>query len=265
MVREFYANWAPEARSHYVTVRGRNVPITPTCINDILGTPEDTDPLVLIGLNICPPYQAIRHILCGPQSIAQWTKHSVKRYHQSLPYAHMLWETHVWMKVVMNCLIPGLHYNDITRDRVCLVYALMTGIPEEHLDYMAPLYPVPVDITRTKGSYTEFGPTLTTVERHMRYELIMERMYGLEMLRHQNGYHASTDMQLGEVVRRYPLNDHAKALLGIGPEFRKPIENYIPTDEAHARTSLDVDSDSEEDIYPAKAGDEADRDDAMKG
>ncbi|KAG5605643.1 hypothetical protein H5410_027135 [Solanum commersonii] len=52
MVREFYANWAPEARSHYVAVRGRNVPITST----------------------------------------------------------------------------GLHYTDIIRDRVCLVYALMTGM-----------------------------------------------------------------------------------------------------------------------------------------
>ncbi|KAH0678643.1 hypothetical protein KY284_019728 [Solanum tuberosum] len=66
MVREFYANWAPEARSHFVTVCGRNVPITPIGTTDILGTPQDTDPLVLIGLNIRPPYQAIRHMLCGP-------------------------------------------------------------------------------------------------------------------------------------------------------------------------------------------------------
>lgn len=29
------------------------------------------------------------------------------------------------MKVVMNCLIPGLHYTDITRKRACF-YALMT-------------------------------------------------------------------------------------------------------------------------------------------
>ncbi|KAH0725944.1 hypothetical protein KY284_001809 [Solanum tuberosum] len=66
MVWEFYANWAPEVRSHYVTVRGKNVPITPTGINDILGTPQDTDPLVLTGLNIRPLYQAICHMLCGP-------------------------------------------------------------------------------------------------------------------------------------------------------------------------------------------------------
>ncbi|KAH0636011.1 hypothetical protein KY285_035712 [Solanum tuberosum] len=214
MVREFYANWEPEARSHYVTVQGRNVLITPSSINDILGSPHDTDRLVLTGLNIRHPYRAIRHTLCGPQSMSQWTKHSGNRYHQSLPYAHMLRETRVWLKVVMNCLIPGLHYTDITRDMVFLVYALMTGtelkirtilksaiqkarvhkghkydfgglitkmcraagVPEENLDYMAPLYPTLVDITRTKGLDTDFGPTLTTVERHRRDELILARM-----------------------------------------------------------------------------------------
>lgn len=39
------------------------------------------------------------------------------------------------------------------------------------------------------------------------------------MMRHQTGCRVSTDAQLGKVERRYPLNDHAKALLGIGPEF----------------------------------------------
>uniref|UniRef100_M1DJS0 Putative plant transposon protein domain-containing protein n=1 Tax=Solanum tuberosum TaxID=4113 RepID=M1DJS0_SOLTU len=126
----------------------------------------------------------------------------------------MLRETRVCLEIVMNCLISGLHYTDITRDRACLVYALMTatelniravlksamrkawvykghmydfgglitrmcravGVPEENVDYMAPLYPTPVDITRTKGPDTEFGPTLTTAERHQRDELIMSRM-----------------------------------------------------------------------------------------
>ena len=52
------------------------------------------------------------------------------------------------------------------------------------------------------------------------------------MLRHQNDCWASTDVQLGEVEKCYPLNDHTKALLGIGPEFRESIDNDIPTDEA---------------------------------
>ncbi|KAH0686462.1 hypothetical protein KY284_017015 [Solanum tuberosum] len=270
MVRKFYSNWTPEAQSHYVTVHGKNVPITPTYINDILGTPEDTDLVVLTRLNIYPPYQAVRHMLCGPQSIAQWTKHSEKRYHKSLPYARMLWETRVWLKVVMNYLIPGLHYTDITCDRVCLVYALMTGmklnigaiikssmrkarvhkehryafcglitkmccvagVPEENLDYMAPLYPASVDITRTKGPDTNFGPILTTAERHRRDELIMFRM-------------------------RYLLNYQAKALLGISPEFRELTENDILTDEENLRTGSDVESDSDEDIDPIQAEAEA--------
>ncbi|KAG5605050.1 hypothetical protein H5410_026542 [Solanum commersonii] len=100
------------------------------------------------------------------------------------------------------------------------------GVPEENIDYMSPLYPAPVDITWTKGPDTEFFPTLTTVEHHKRDELITARM-------------------------RYPLNGHAKALLGIGLAFCEPVDNDILTDEEHAHTSSDVDSDSEEEIDPA--------------
>jgi len=102
---------------------------------------------------------------------------------------------------------------------------------------MAPLFPTPVDSTRTKGPDTEFGPTLTTAERHRRDELIMARMYGLEMLRHQNGWQASTDEQLGDIERRYPLNAHVKALLGIGPAFHEPVDDDIPTDKERLHTS----------------------------
>jgi len=202
----------------------------------------------------------------------------------------------------MNCLIPGLHYTDITRDRVCLVYALMTGmklnieaiikssmrkdrvdkgnrygfgglitkmcrvagVPEENLDYMAPLYPAPVDITRIKGPDTDFGPTLTTVERHRRDELIMARMYGLEMLRHKTSGQPSTNLEIWEVNRRYLLNNNAKALLGIGPEFRKPTENDIPTDKENLRTGSDMESDSDEEIDPIQAEAEADGDVMME-
>ncbi|KAG5580182.1 hypothetical protein H5410_050809 [Solanum commersonii] len=85
---------------------------------------------------------------------------------------------------------------------------------------MAPLYPAPVDITRIKWPDTDFGPTLTTMERHRRDELIMAKMYGLEMLQHKTGGQPSTDLEIGEVHGCYLLNDHAKALLGIGPELR---------------------------------------------
>uniref|UniRef100_M1DK78 Putative plant transposon protein domain-containing protein n=1 Tax=Solanum tuberosum TaxID=4113 RepID=M1DK78_SOLTU len=241
-------------------------------------------------------------MLCGQQSMTQWTKHSGKRYHKSLPYAHIMRETRVWLKVVMNCLILDLHYTYITRDRVCLVYALITGmelnigaiikssmrksrvhkehmyafgglitkmcfvagVPEENVDYMAPLYPAPVEISHTKGPDTDFGPTLTTAERHKRDELIMARMYGLEMLWHKTGGRPSTDLEIGEVNRRYLLNDHAKALLGIGPDFWETTENDISTDKENLRTDLDMESYLDEEIDPMQAGAEANGGDIME-
>uniref|UniRef100_M1DJS4 Uncharacterized protein n=1 Tax=Solanum tuberosum TaxID=4113 RepID=M1DJS4_SOLTU len=139
----------------------------------------------------------------------------------------------------------------------------VASVPKENLDYMAPLYPAPVDIIRIKGPDTDFGLTLTTVECHRRDELIMAMMYGLEMLRHKTGGRPSTDLEIGEVNMRYLLNDHAKALLGIGPEFREPTENDIPTDEENLHTSSDVESDSNEEINPIQAEAEADGGDIM--
>uniref|UniRef100_M1DCP2 Putative plant transposon protein domain-containing protein n=1 Tax=Solanum tuberosum TaxID=4113 RepID=M1DCP2_SOLTU len=266
MVWEFCVNWATESRSNFVKVRGVDVNLTPAVLNDIVGTSPDAVSLVLTGLNIRLPYRAIRHTLCGPQSMVQWTKHNAKRYYQSLPYAHMLREARVWLNIVMHCSTPGLHYTNITRDRVCLIYYLMTpSVPEERLDYMAPLFLAPVDITKTKGPDNEFGPTLTTAEHHRRDELIMARMYGLEMLHHLNGCRASSDVQLGEVERRYPLNAHAKSLLGIGLAFHEPMDDDIPTDDDRLHTGSDVDFDSEtEEVDTALAGDEGDGGDATE-
>lgn len=129
---------------------------------------------------------------------------------------------------------------------------------------MAPLFPAPIDITKTKGPDNEFSPTLTAAERYRRDKLIMARMYGLEMLRYQNGCRASTGVQLGDVERRYPLNTHAKAWLGIGPAFHESLDDDIPTDEDRLHTSSNVDSDSDEEVDPAQAGGEADGGDAVE-
>lgn len=95
----------------------------------------------------------------------------------------------------------------------------LAGVLEERLDYMARLYPVAVDINRTKGSHTNLGPTLITVEPHKTDELITARMYGLEMLWHRIGGRSSNVEELGKVNSFYPLNAHAEALLGIGLEL----------------------------------------------
>ncbi|KAG5611121.1 hypothetical protein H5410_022402 [Solanum commersonii] len=226
MVQEFYVNWKPDARSHFVTVHGVEVLLIPSTINQILGTanaPSD----VLTGLNINPPYQQIRHTLCGAQSTTKFIRHGHRGYHQSYPYAHMNREARVWLKIVMNCFIPGLHYTEVTRDRICLVYALMknvpiniravlklvmrkartsrrAGVPDESVDYMAPLFTAPLDVTKTKGPENMHGSTLTTAERNRKDDLITAHMFGLEMLCHRNGCRASTQEQLDEIGMKYP-------------------------------------------------------------
>uniref|UniRef100_M1DHE4 Uncharacterized protein n=1 Tax=Solanum tuberosum TaxID=4113 RepID=M1DHE4_SOLTU len=69
---------------------------------------------------------------------------------------------------------------------------------------------------------------------------------------------------LMEVNMRYLLKDHAKALLDIGPEFRKPTENDIPTDEENLRTGSDVEFNSNEEIDPIQAEAEADGGDIIE-
>ncbi|KAG5610810.1 hypothetical protein H5410_022091 [Solanum commersonii] len=91
---------------------------------------------------------------------------------------------------------------------------------------MTMLFPALVDITRTKGPNTEFGPTLTTAEHHRRDELIMARI--------------------------------------IGPTFCELVDDGISTDEERLRTSSDIESDSYEEVYPAQASDEAEGGNAME-
>ncbi|KAG5577037.1 hypothetical protein H5410_057171 [Solanum commersonii] len=163
----------------------------------------------------------------------------------------------------MNCLIPGLHFTEVTRDQVCLVYALMKDLPinvgtvlklvmrkarvhrEENVDYMAPLFTTPLDVTKTKGLENMHGPTVTTTERNKRDDMITTCMFGLEMLHHRNGCRALTQEQLDEIATKYPLNEHTDALLGLGPAFLEPVWDDVPTDEDKRRTMSDSESDSD--------------------
>ncbi|KAH0709834.1 hypothetical protein KY284_011261 [Solanum tuberosum] len=97
----------------------------------------------------------------------------------------------------MNYMILGLHFIEVTSDLVCLVHALMkdlpinigavrAGVPEESVDYMAPMLTTPIDVTKTKGPENVHDPTLTTTEHNRRDDLITTHLFGLEMLYHIN-------------------------------------------------------------------------------
>ncbi|KAH0693290.1 hypothetical protein KY285_020387 [Solanum tuberosum] len=99
------------------------------------------------------------------------------------------------------------------------------GVPKEVVDYLAPLFTRPLDVTETKGLENMHRPTLTTLEGNKRDDVITE--------------------QLDEIATRYPLNEHADALLGLGPAFLEPVWDDIPTDEDKRRTMSNSESDSD--------------------
>ncbi|MCD9560991.1 hypothetical protein HAX54_019858 [Datura stramonium] len=74
MVREFLANWMPKERSNQVKTKGKIIEFSPKALNRLLGTPN-VDPQPFVDLVKKPPYRNIRHTLCGPNSIARWTRH----------------------------------------------------------------------------------------------------------------------------------------------------------------------------------------------
>lgn len=59
---------------------------------------------------------------------AKWILHAYKGYHLAFPFTHMNRETRVWVNIMTHSFFWGQHFTDVTRDRVCLVYALMTGM-----------------------------------------------------------------------------------------------------------------------------------------
>lgn len=110
---------------------------------------------------------------------------------------------------------------DVTHDRVCLIYALISdyidrnvgvvifsamkkasyhqgrryrfgglltrflrdcGVEEEALDYKPAMDTHHVDMSRTKGLMVTHGPVLTMPEHHARNDKITSQIYGLQLL-----------------------------------------------------------------------------------
>ncbi|KAG5620326.1 hypothetical protein H5410_005544 [Solanum commersonii] len=59
------------------------------------------------------------------------------------------------------------------------------------------------------------------------------------------GVMLSTEERLDEIASRYPLNEHAEALLGLEPSFVEAVWDDVPIDEDKRRTMSDSESDSD--------------------
>ncbi|KAG5575909.1 hypothetical protein H5410_056043 [Solanum commersonii] len=89
-------------------------------------------------------------------------------------------------------ILTGLNISHLyqqIRHTLCVVQstAKRPGVPEESVDYLAPLFIIPLDVTKRKRPENAHGPTLTTTERNKKDDMITARLFGLEMLCHRNG------------------------------------------------------------------------------
>ncbi|KAG5576787.1 hypothetical protein H5410_056921 [Solanum commersonii] len=204
-------NWKPDARSHFLTVRGVEVPLTPSAINEILGT-ADSPSDVLTEMNISPPYQQIRHALCGGA------------VHCEMDSVWALWLSPVISLCSHESGSSGvdlpINIRAVLKSAMRKARVHQARVPKESVDYMAHLFTTSLDVTKTKGPENIHGPTLTTTERNRRDDMITAYMFGLEMLR-----------SAGRNCNEVPLNELAEALLGLELVFLEPVWDDVPTDE----------------------------------
>ncbi|MCD9559669.1 hypothetical protein HAX54_017808 [Datura stramonium] len=102
--------------------------LMPRCRARLLGTTH-VDPQPFVNIVKKTPYRDIRHTLFVSNSVARWTLHKQFGYHVPFPYAHLSREARVWLKIICACLVPEKHVTHVIRERVCIVYALMIGMP----------------------------------------------------------------------------------------------------------------------------------------
>lgn len=286
LTREFYANWSPNTTGNEVKIRGQVLQLTADWINSFLGLPSvDTAPYK--ELYSRPPYRAIRHTLCGSRSMARWGRHKETGRHNTFPYAPLNREARIWMRIVNSCLIPGTQYTKISRDRVCLVYSLMTNVPinfgaiirstmrkarlhsrsyftfgnlltamlrkedieEEPADHKLPHTPKKVDLTKVKDAETTHGVNLTTAERHARDESFFRHLYGMTRFTMMSGGRIPTAEELQQLDHDYPMNRHAREMCGVGVYFEEPLDDDVPTDDDRRLPDSDAEENSDDDSY----------------
>lgn len=129
------------------------------------------------------------------------------------------------MKIANHSFFLGQHFTSVTRDKICLAYALMTGmdinfgtifksamqkvkvhkgrryafddvitelchltcVHTEEADYCPHIEVPPYVVTNIKVPEVSTRSVITTIERNFHDELIMAPIFGLEMLRYPRG------------------------------------------------------------------------------
>ncbi|MCD7472776.1 hypothetical protein HAX54_014138, partial [Datura stramonium] len=135
------------ASQNKVKIRGQIINFSPIALNRLLGTPNvDSQPLVNIVKK--PPIETLDILFVSLTQLQETGKN----------VTHVTWK------------------------RVCLVYALTTGMPinmgEEEVDYRPVYDPRGIDVTKTKELEGVNGPVLSVNEHNARIDNMLSHLIG---------------------------------------------------------------------------------------
>ncbi|KAH0773944.1 hypothetical protein KY290_011081 [Solanum tuberosum] len=193
-----------------------------------------------------PPYRDIRHTLCGVESMARWERTKDTGRHNTLYFANFNQIARVWMKIVCSVLLPAKH---LTEGMPIDVGAILRQNMMKFRNNMRWHFCYGGLITRflrAQGIKEEamdmtiaFHPDL--MERQLRDDSVMARMFGMAELQLRIGGRPITDEDMENLVDRYPLTESVASLCRIDLAFLEPLDD----DEATADEVMDDDNEEE--------------------
>ncbi|OIT06740.1 hypothetical protein A4A49_61406 [Nicotiana attenuata] len=147
LVKECYANWQPEASLDAVyeeRVRGKMIPFSSQVINRIFGFTEHSHKLFQRFLHR-PDYLAIHRQLCGAASSTAWMR-DVNEFHKEMKKGTFQHPNRVVLRLINAKIMPTQSDSDVSRLKVCLIYALLTrmrlDLGKIMLEHMAKVRPL---------------------------------------------------------------------------------------------------------------------------
>ncbi|KAF3620990.1 hypothetical protein FXO38_32040 [Capsicum annuum] len=167
-------------------------------------------------------------------------------------------EARMWGRIVYACLIQGKYMTEMTRDRVCLIYALMCADMEINVGSV--IFSMMNKMRTQVGRSFGFGSLVTRFLRRHRVDeeeldykpdvitrpMDITTVRSLMIMMSRIEGRPATLEELHAVELDYPPSHHARTLLRIGPDYVEPIDNDVPTDEEHKYRDSDMESNKEE-------------------
>ncbi|KAG5595757.1 hypothetical protein H5410_036989 [Solanum commersonii] len=203
VVWEFYANWKLDNRSHFVTVRGVEVPLTPSAINKILGiveAPSDASWLSLI-ISLC--------------SHEPGSPGVVKNCYELLDTRAAFYRGDERPSLLSLCSDEGGPYK------------YRSGVEIDHEKGKS--------TSRSKASWSSrgkcglHGTSIHHTPRSHKDKGAGEHAWTRPHYSKRN--RRDEMIMLDEIQTKYPLNENVEVLLGLGPTFLEPVWDDVPTDE----------------------------------